>query len=948
MSKNPPGFYPFWFWNDRLSENEIRWQISQMSEQGIRGFFIHPRQGLQQPYLSDAFFDMVEIAIDAAEQHGMLVHLYDEYPYPSGIAGGEVTEGNPHFQGTRLTQRTYDLPAGPISKPLTKGNTLSCIAYPLENNTVNWDLGIDLRSSIGMVLTDESYNVAGLTQYNQKRYFASNPTPILETTLDGPHRLFVSTQVQVSTHKYWGYYTDVLNAEAVQHYIHLTHERYYERFREKFGNTIRSIFVDETQPHWSHIVPDAFREKFGYDLLPLLPALREESHPEHKRVIADFNDLIYHMFLDTYDKPMEDWCEKHGIAYSGEKHGMRLSQLKHMHIPGCDPGHTKAGAEELDILVGDIRRSAKSTASAAYFYDKEGALDECYHSLGWSGTIQDAKLIAEMLILMDIRYLVPHGFFYSTHALKKHDAPPTFFFQMPYWPLWKHLSDRIDVLYEHFEDTYIPSEILLIDHATVLPTRKDIETDGCIRNLLLENQIDFHIVDTDILESGDIENGQVQIKDIAAKVVICPPGRVIEEPLQKWLSQFEQNGGTVLRVQNDDHIDDLHTQILKRVQPHLAIQTETGDLKKLQLVTRTDGIRTLYFLVNSGKEPLHLTFDQTLNETPLDNISPLRLHNNKCTLAPFDSILLESSEEVLKTQALPHITIPVQGEAIIIPKNENLLRLYDWSMSLLDENGQPLQTETVPAIPITNQLDHGKFRIAPTINMSFGSMPQINLPKLHVRYETTFTNNYNGEIEFLIEPGSIVGDWSLTINDSDPISPHALSPTESHVRGSLGIDITAHLRSGSNTLTIDLITDRPDGGLLNPLYLAGDFGIQLNPTTITEQPQTGEFETYETNGLPFYAGIIEYETAFEIDTIPEEENVLVSLDFPDTFLEACEISINKNDWHPLLWSPYTCTIPTYNLNNGTNTLRLRVYTSLIRSFEGQRFNHDIHSQENIL
>jgi len=943
---NPPGFYPFWFWNDRLSPEEIRWQIAEMADKGIRGFFIHPRQGLQQPYLSESFFDMVEVAIDAAEQHGMLVHLYDEYPYPSGIAGGEVTEGNPHFQGTRLTQRIYDLPGGSISKPLTRGHTLCCMAYPLENSTIHWDQGIDLKPSVGMVLDEESYNIAGMTKYNQKRYFASNPTPVLETTLDGPHRLFVSTQVQVTTHKYWGYYTDVLNAEAIQHYINLTHNRYYNRFSDKFGTTIRSIFVDETQPHWSSLVPDAFQKKFGYDLLPLLPALREESHPEHKRVITDFNNLLYHMFLDSYDKPMEAWCEKHGIAYSGEKHGMRLSQLKHMHIPGCDPGHTKAGTEELDILIGDIRRSAKATASAAYFYNKEGALDECYHSLGWSGTIQDAKFIAEMLILMDIRYLVPHGFFYSTHALKKHDAPPPFFFQMPYWPLWKLLSDRIDTLYEHFEDTYITSEILLIDHATVLPTREDIETDNRIRNTLLENQLDFHIVDTDILESGRIENGQVHIKDITAKIIICPPGRIVEEPLEKWLSEFEQNDGTVLHVQAEN-IDDLLSQILKQVQPHFAIQSKMGNLKKLQLVTRTDGIRTLHFLINSGKEPLHLVFDQYFNELPLDDISPIRLHSNMCTLAPFDSILLESSENSNETQPLPQLTIPVRGEVRIIPKNENLVRLYDWSMSLLDENGYILQTETVPAIPLPNQLNHGKFRIAPNISMSFGIMPSITIPELHVRYETTFASDYTGDVEFVMEPGSIVGNWSVQINDSEPISPNAFSPTQSHVRGSLGVDITPHLKSRLNTISIDLTTNRPDGGLLNALYLAGEFGVQSNPLAITAQAQTGEFETYEANGLPYYAGIIEYRTTFKLNVIPNSKHLNLTLDFPDTFLEACQISINNSPWQPLLWSPYTFTFPKDNLNTESNILKIRVYTSLIRSFEGQRFNHDIHAQEDI-
>ena len=72
---NPPGFYPFWFWNDRLSANEIRWQVAQMAAQGLRGFFIHPRQGLQQPYLSEAFFDLVDVALEAAEEHGLLVQI---------------------------------------------------------------------------------------------------------------------------------------------------------------------------------------------------------------------------------------------------------------------------------------------------------------------------------------------------------------------------------------------------------------------------------------------------------------------------------------------------------------------------------------------------------------------------------------------------------------------------------------------------------------------------------------------------------------------------------------------------------------------------------------------------------------------------------------------------------------------------------------------------------
>ena len=63
-----------------------------------------------------------------------------------------------------------------------------------------------------MVLTEDSYIETGLTAYNQKRYFASNPVPVLETSLpNGNYRIFVSAQQKVDKFKYWDNYVDVLN-----------------------------------------------------------------------------------------------------------------------------------------------------------------------------------------------------------------------------------------------------------------------------------------------------------------------------------------------------------------------------------------------------------------------------------------------------------------------------------------------------------------------------------------------------------------------------------------------------------------------------------------------------------------------------------------------------------------------------------------------------------------
>src|SRR5690554_177970 len=112
------GFYPFWFWNDLLCEDEIRWQIDAMAQEGLKGFLIHSRQGLRTPYMSDAFMSMVESAVEQAQRHGMTVHLYDEYPYPSGVAGGEVVAGQPRFYATRLGHESFDVEGGYVKRVL--------------------------------------------------------------------------------------------------------------------------------------------------------------------------------------------------------------------------------------------------------------------------------------------------------------------------------------------------------------------------------------------------------------------------------------------------------------------------------------------------------------------------------------------------------------------------------------------------------------------------------------------------------------------------------------------------------------------------------------------------------------------------------------------------------------------------------------------------------------
>lgn len=958
-----PGFYPFWFWNGRLEEAEIRWQVAEMAAKGVKGFYIHPRQGLGVPYLSERFLEMVEVALDEAKKRGLTVHLYDEYPYPSGAAGGMVILGRPQFMATRLVQKSWDLPGGPVRLVLPRGKVLSCVAYPLREGRVDWTRGIDLLGSTGVLLTEESYVETGLTPYNRKRYFASNPVPVLEAVLPaGPYRLYVSVQALVEGHKYWGGFVDVLNPEAAAEFIRLTHERYYARFAHAFGREIRSIFLDETEPGWSDRIPQAFLEEYGYDLIPLLPALAEPEHPEHLRVAKDLHRLRYKLFLEAFEGPISRWCEEHGILYAAEKPSLRFSQLRFSGIPGCEPGHTKAGAK-MDILQPALRSNARAAASAAYFYGKPAALCECYHSLGWSATLQDAKLIAEGLLLMGITMLVPHGFFYTTHALKKHDAPPTFFFQMPYWPLFGLLSERVDEIARHFEGSHIDAEVLVVDPTAGLPRCEEQEAYGRLLDLLMRLRVDFLIADTDVLEAGTIRGAVLEVRDLRVKLVIVPPMAVVEEELAAWLSRFEEAGGAVLRLDAAFDEDEAAQMVLSAVRPHLPLSVTAGDAGALYVVTRKKGERRLWFLLNTGRQPLEVVVDaeRALREAPLKTGPPPVLERYgkgyRRTLAPFESLILEEAaevpEETAPAKAVRLVPIRLRGPLRVVPKNLNLLRLERWEMALLGAAGEVLDSASTRAMPLANQLAETGLRIAPRVRQSFGQAPKLELPELSVRYTAEFDVEYDGRVWLVMEPGSLVGRWRVAVNGSQPIEPDDFKPVDAHVRGSLGVEITGYLAPGKNRITVELTTDRHDGGLVNPLYLAGEFGVRLSPLALVPRPEVGSFDAWEENGLPYYAGVVEYEGEFElprerIEIQEGEDAVWVGeLDFGAPFDDACEVSLNGGPWHALPWSPRRWVLSPQDLHPGTNRIAVRVYTTLVRAFEGKRFDIPSHSYQEI-
>jgi hypothetical protein len=894
------GWFPFWFWNDRLTADEIRWQIGQMAEQRVDGFLICARQGLQQPYLADAFFEFAAIAVEEAERLGLIVVIYDELPYPSGAAGGEVLLGNPQFCATELVQRAFDVSGGEISLPLPAGKILGCVACPVATDgIVDWSRQIDLMSSVGIVQVESVYQQTGLTAYNRKRFFTGAPTPVLEATLPaGEHRVFVSAQVLVEHHKYYGHFVDPLNPAAMAAFIRLTHDRWHARLGKHFGKTIRAIFTDETAPNWTDRLPDEFEKRCGYALPPMLPALQDVSNPRHGAVRADLHRVRYELFVESYDQPISRWCRKHGIQYWGEKPSLRLEQLTHFDVPGCDVGHTKVGAPlAADLLGPGLRMNAKAVASAAYFYDKPAALCEAFHSLGWGATLADLKRIADGLLLLGVTCIVPHAFYYSTHGLRKHDAPPSLFFQMPWWPLFGKLHEHTSVVMEAMKGTRSHADVLLLDPSPAVPTTAQWAEFARVQATLMKRHIEFLICGTDVPNP----------ERSGTRTVVVPPIPA-NSMTEKWLASWEQSGGKVVRL-----AERFEESVFDEVDRLNDLRVTDGAADDVWIATRF-GIEIpepLVLLLNVSKQSVTVESDDVRHRLAAGEMRIVR--GPFLAAPPTQQIKLEKMRMAVKTLA------------------PNLLRFGRWNMTVLGT------TAAVSPAPIINQLIEAKVAFVPGIRQSFGAPAELRLPTLAVSYAVEFENaGFAGPVELLIEPNSIAADgWSIRLNAGPGRGANDFHQTRAGVRGTLGANITADLRPGTNRIELELETAAPDGGLLNPLYLAGDFGVTLSPLSIADRRDAGVFERYNENGLPFYSGVVEYRTTFVADGV----NTMIELDMGAGFEEACEVSVNDGAWQAMPWRPYVFQA----VRAGENDLVIRVHTTLIRAFEGQSFDTDSHA-----
>lgn len=354
--QNPPVEYrikPFWFWNGDITKEEISHQIKEMADKGLGGMFICARQGMTIPYLSKEWFEMVEYACAEARRYGLEAWLYDEYPYPSGMSGGEVLLEHPEAEHMILVHKKVEKSrGGEVEVNLGWSRVLFAKAYPVDKggNTC-WDEAVDLKDCIGNLQQEKIYQQTGLTKYNNKRFFSYGPSKILKTVLpelaERTWRIELYMEMAMGDFKYYGGFFDPCNKEAVRTFLETTHERYEKAVGDQFGITVHGMFSDEvgllSPIPWSKLLPEEFEKRNGYSLLDCMPALHDDSFENAMKVRYDLYETAHILFRTSYHKQVSDWCREHHLQYATEVPSMRHSTQRYSDIVGGDTAHEKLG-----------------------------------------------------------------------------------------------------------------------------------------------------------------------------------------------------------------------------------------------------------------------------------------------------------------------------------------------------------------------------------------------------------------------------------------------------------------------------------------------------------------------------------------------------------------------------------------------------------------------------
>jgi hypothetical protein len=530
---------PLWFWNAKPDAEKTRAMVAACKKSGYYGMGILPTADMSVPFMTAEYLNQYQVAVEEAAALGMKLCLYDEFWFPSGSAGGLLAKKHPEALGRRLDMLTVNVAGSKVvEQAVPTGTFMGAVAMNRA--------------------TKQRENITGQVKDGKLVW---NAPP-------GEWQVMLFTCVRDGTAGLVNY----LDPDAVQCFIELTYQAYYDKFPAHFGTTIDSAFYDEPAMYyapggraWVENFNEKFKKKFGFDPVVYYPALWFDIGPETAAARNALFGMRAELYSTGFPKTINDWCRAHHIQLTGHvdqeelvnpvigQVGDLMKAFKHQDILGIDQ----------IFHYGRASRAYKVVSSAANNYDRPLVMVECY------GGINDMPLANLYKEAMDqfakgINLMVPHAVWYGSPKVDfQPDLTPGAATYGPELPAYNKYIGRLQRMLQggrHVADIGVLYPIAALQAGSWFGPGKPV--DGCVEipeadymrvgeMLALDVRRDFTFLHPEVLDEKCIVAGAEihlnnKVNAEQYKLFILPGSRAIHWSNLQRIKEFYDHGGKVI------------------------------------------------------------------------------------------------------------------------------------------------------------------------------------------------------------------------------------------------------------------------------------------------------------------------------------------------------------------------------------------------------------------
>ncbi len=544
--KNPPPGYgevPFWWWTgDDLDVDRMIGQIKELHKKGISGVQVnyshHDSPGWltehdDPPIFSEAWWKVYSQISAACAKLDMGIGLSTytlDWPHGATNLFHQLFYRKPELNAIQLeTGERHRVGGGTTTTVVCKADQIAIRAYQIVNGELQRG-GVDLAS---FVKDGKLTWTASEGDWEVWTFHAVRKTGTLNPLMSGAGNTVIADFYQQFQDHNPGKSSKGLNY---------------------FFNDELHIGVDKFA--WNPDFAAEFRQRKGYDLLEVLPAMWTNMGGITPKVRMDYADVRMSLMEERYFKPIYEWHAARNIVFGCDSGGRGLQPNEFGDYFRATRWYTAPGHDTPSGRANLIK--GKVSSSVANLYQRPRVWLEGYHSLGWGAAPELLMFATRENYLYGCTLLNLHGLYYTTYGSYWEWAPPDYHFRMPYWAHMEHFLRYFDRLSYLLSQGHFMADVAVIYPVAPYEADMDGDKDGerakktafDLGTRLMAAGINFEFIDNDSLARATVENGRLVVKDAGAsyQALVFADMSAVRWPSIEKAAAFAQAGGHVYNV----------------------------------------------------------------------------------------------------------------------------------------------------------------------------------------------------------------------------------------------------------------------------------------------------------------------------------------------------------------------------------------------------------------